>query len=90
MDGTMECELPDDKFEFLFAGQTEHFAYWENVKVIRQGKREEVEERETKTDSDLVAEEQEISRVKRAAAEAQPGRLRRPDDKDYHPQRKPE
>lgn len=51
---------------------------------------EAVEERELKTEEDLVAEEAEISRKRRAALEAQPGRLRRPDDPNYNPKVKPE
>lgn len=90
MDGTMECELPEDQFNFLFANQKVPFGYWEDVKVIKAGHRDEVEAMELKTEEDNVAEEAERSRLKRAAEEKQPGRLKRPDDPNYHPQRKPE
>jgi hypothetical protein len=90
MDGTWECEVASDQFDFLFANQKEHFAYWENVKVIRKGKRDEVEARETETEEDLVAREAEISRKRRAEIEAQPGRLKRPVGDEYHPKVKPE
>lgn len=92
MDGTMECELPADQFNFLFAGQTVPFGYWEDVKVIREGCRAQVEEMELKTEEDNVNEEAERSRLKRAELEKQPGRLKRPQitDSEYHPNRKPE
>jgi hypothetical protein len=90
MDGSMTCELPDAQFKFLFAEQSEDFGYWEDVKVIRAGQAAAVEARESKTEEDLVAEEAEISRQRRAALEAQPGRLKRPNDPGYNPKVKPE
>ena len=89
MDGSYECELPNDLYAFMFADAKEDYGYWEDVKVYRAGKREEVLANENKTVEDLVTEEAEISRQRRAAKEAQAGQLRRPEIENYTPKQGP-
>ncbi len=90
MSGSWECELSEEDFNFCFAGDKSDHGWFENVHVFRAGKRDSVIESETRTTEDLLAEEAEISRVKRVAQQAIPGQLTRPEDPSYHPQKKPE
>lgn len=90
MDGSWECELDEADFNFLVNGRNEDSIMWEDVRVFRKGKKEEVLAREAMTAEDLINEEAEISRKKREALEKQGGRLRRPvSDAEYNPKQPP-
>lgn len=89
MNDSWECELEDRDFDFLVGGKKEDSIMWENVRVFRKGKREEILERESMTSEELVAQEEEISRKRREEREKLGGRLKRPDIPDYHPKKGP-
>ncbi len=65
---------------------------FENVRVYRKGKMNDVLAAMERTTEDLIEEEAEKSRKLREIEEKKGGRLKRPDvaAQDYHPRIKPE
>ncbi len=85
------CELEDKDFDFIVGGAKTDQIMWENIRVFRKGKKEELLERDLRTTEDQINDEAEKSRLIRAAKESQPGQLKRPEipAQEYHPNKGP-
>lgn len=92
MNQTWECELDEKDFDFLVAGRKEDWMIWEDVRVYRKGKREQVIARGEMTSEEQLEQEAEVNRKIREQKEKLGGRLKRPiSDQEYHPTKmKPE
>lgn len=97
MDGSNECELSDQEFDYISGngfdstGAKANHIYFDDVHVFREGKMDEVMASMDRTAEDLIADEEEQSRVKREAKLAKKGQLTRPEirDEEYHPRKGP-
>lgn len=83
------CELPDKEYDLVTGNDGSDSWIIDDVWVVREGKVDEVMSALDKTTEDLHEEEQEKSRLARAAKASRPGELTPPEAPDYHPKNGP-